>query len=203
MRLGSENRNKTILAIALTALAIFLLVRTFGSGGGAPAAANPSAQPAPTAAKAVRGRRVIRARTPGQTAAAAEAPVSLDPRLRLDLLKASEDTEYKGAGRNIFRAEAEPVAIPKPVQPPIKSVQASPPVYTPPPPPPINLKFFGFASEPGQQKKIFLSSGEDVFVASEGEIVNRRYKVMKIGNTSVDIQDLLSNNRQTIPLTQG
>jgi hypothetical protein len=161
---------------------------------------------APAATRVPRGRRVIRARAPGQTATNTAGPVSLDPRLRLDLLKASEDTEYKGAGRNIFRAEAEPVAIPKPVQTAIKSAQQQPtppPVYTPPPPPPINLKFFGFASEPGQQKKVFLSQGEDVFVASEGDIVNRRYKVVKIGNTSVDFQDLLSNNRQTIPLTQG
>ena len=36
---------------------------------------------------------------------------SLDPTLRYDWLKASEDTKYEGAGRNIFMAQAE---IPKP-----------------------------------------------------------------------------------------
>ncbi len=39
---------------------------------------------------------------------------NLDPRLRLDLLKNAEGVEYKGNGRNIFRAGAEPVKeIPK------------------------------------------------------------------------------------------
>ena len=40
----------------------------------------------------------------GRRGADRSAPVvnTLDPRLRLDLLKLSEDTEYKGAGRNIF-----------------------------------------------------------------------------------------------------
>ena len=73
----------------------------------------------------------------------------------------------------------------------------------PPPPPPINLKFFGFANRPGEAKKVFLEQGEDIFVASEGDIVNRRYKVLKIAPTSVEVEDVLNNNRQSIPLTQG
>ena len=73
----------------------------------------------------------------------------------------------------------------------------------PPPPPPINLKFFGFASRTGTTKKIFLQQGEDVFVASEGEIVQRRYRILRINPTSIDVEDVLTNNRQTIPLTAG
>jgi len=72
-----------------------------------------------------------------------------------------------------------------------------------PPPPPIELKFFGFANKPGEPKKIFLSHGEDIFIASEGDIVNRRYRVLKISPAAVDIEDVLNNNRQSIPLTQS
>jgi hypothetical protein len=72
-----------------------------------------------------------------------------------------------------------------------------------PPPPPINLKFFGFASKPGEPKKIFLSQGEDIFIAAEGDIVNRRYRILHISPAAVDIEDVLNNNRQSIPLTQG
>ena len=50
---------------------------------------------------------------------------------------------------------------------------------------------------------MFLTQGDDIFVAAEGEIVNRRYKVMRINPNSVEIEDVLSNNRQTIPLTAG
>ena len=45
--------------------------------------------------------------------------------------------------------------------------------------------------------------GEDVFIAVEGDIVDRRYKVIHIGPTSVEVEDVLYNNRQSIPLTQG
>jgi hypothetical protein len=63
------------------------------------------------------------------------------------------------------------------------------------------LKFFGFASRPGEPKKVFLSEGDEVFVAKEGDIVDRRYKIVQINNTSVMVEDVLNNNRQPIPLT--
>jgi hypothetical protein len=66
------------------------------------------------------------------------------------------------------------------------------------------LKFFGFANQPGEPKKIFLSQGEDVFIAGEGEIIDRRYKVVHISATSVEIQDVVNSGPpQIIPLTQG
>ncbi len=123
---------------------------------------------------------------------------TLDPTLRLDLLKASEDVTYKGTGRDIFRSQPDPVEIPKPVTPDVKP---GPPV--PPPPPPIDLKFYGFASRKDGYKRIFLLKGEDVFIAKEGDIVDRRYKIVHIGQNSVDVEDVLTNNHQTLPLVAG
>jgi hypothetical protein len=48
-----------------------------------------------------------------------------------------------------------------------------------------------------------LAKGQDVFIAGEGDIVDRRYKVLRIGPTSIELQDVLNNNRQSIPITQG
>ena len=130
---------------------------------------------------------------------------SLDPSLRYDWLKQSEDTEYKGSGRNIFQAQVTP---PKPITngstDHLHAARMPPPAPAgPPPPPPIELKFYGFASSPGQTKKVFLSQGEDIFIAGEGEIIDRRYKVLRISPASVEIEDVLNNNRQEIPLSQG
>ncbi len=212
MKLGAENRNTVIIAAVLAVLALFMLWRTFFSGGGpviasnvpVPAQATPAtANPGPPARRITRGH--------GRTVAPKEQPTvtaSLDPRLRLDLLKGSEDTEYKGAGRNIFRAEAEPV-IPNPVVTPIvpkhddTTAQADNIPPPPPPPPPINLKPFGLLNRPGEPRQVFLLQNDDVFVAKEGDVVNRRYKIVKINNNSVEIQDLLGNNTQTIPLNAG
>ena len=204
MKLGAENRTTTMVALALMVIAVFMIVRMWSGGGRPAAAATPTpVQPGAAAAPApARGRRVGRAGRSAARNAPAGSAVTLDPRLRLDLLKLSEETEYKGAGRNIFRAEAE---IPKPIEPAIKPAAnlPPPPPPGPPPPPPINLKFVGFASGTGEPTKVFLTQGDDIFVAAEGEIVNRRYKVMRINANSVEIEDLLSNNRQTIPLTAG
>jgi hypothetical protein len=192
MQLGTESRNKTIVAISLMVLALIFVVTRFFPDS--PAAAT---SPAPTVVSQPTGRRNVSSRNGGKKGSIA-AESSLDPTLRYDWLKASEDTKYSGTGRNIFRAE---VDIPKPVVP----VHVAAPVVPqgPPPPPPINLKFFGFANKPGEPKKIFLSQGEDVFIAGEGDIIDRRYKILRITPVSVEVEDVLNNNRQSIPLTQG
>ncbi|HEX4487614.1 MAG TPA: hypothetical protein VH088_15180 [Terriglobales bacterium] len=202
MKVGAENRNKLIAAVVLGVLAVIMLIRfipTVLGSSPVPEVRATAQPPAPVhRPKTVRISKL----KPGQKKALPAAEPSLDPLLRFDWLKASEDTTYSGSGRNIFKAEIE---IPKPIaqvrQKAVAVVPQGPP--PPPPPPPINLKFFGFASKPGEPKKIFLSQGEDIFIAGEGEIVDRRYKVMRITPTSVEIEDVLNNNRQMIPLQQG
>jgi hypothetical protein len=77
-----------------------------------------------------------------------------------------------------------------------------PPTPTPTPvPPPIPLKFYGFASKANEPKKIFLDNEGEVYVARQGDIVERKYKVIQINNTSVVMEDVLNNNRQTLQLT--
>ena len=66
-----------------------------------------------------------------------------------------------------------------------------------------NSPFFGFANRPGETKKVFLSQNEDIFIAGEGDIVDRRYRVLRISPTAVDVEDVLNNNRQSLPLLQG
>ncbi len=207
MKLGAENSKKTIAAGALFLLAIVMFVRMLSgssSSGAASATSATGTAPAPTrqARRAATTRKGVRSK-----AEKASGPVtpSLDPRLNLAQLKETEETPYDGKGRNIFMATEEPkIEIPKQVasgfKEPEKVVNPGPP--PPPPPPPINLKFFGFASGP-DHKKVFLAQGDDVFVASEGDIVQRRYKIVKINNNNIEVLDVLSNNRQTIPLTAG
>jgi hypothetical protein len=124
--------------------------------------------------------------------------------LKLDALRQIENIEYSGNGRNIFMAQNEP--IPQPIAPvrPQPTPTPTPVNVTPPPPPPIPLRFFGIANPQGGSRKVLLASGDgDVFVASEGEIVQRRYKIVKVNPNNIEVQDVLNNNVQTIPLTIG
>jgi hypothetical protein len=63
------------------------------------------------------------------------------------------------------------------------------------------VKFYGFASKPGEPKRVFLADEGEVFVAKQGDIVERKYKVVQINNTNVLIEDVLNSNRQQVPLT--
>jgi hypothetical protein len=197
MKIGSENRNKLIIAVVLMVVAVGLLGQwLFSSGGTSSAASIPTSAVSVPVGSTTTSKKINRGNKPVKTER------SLDPTLRLDLLNTSEGTKYEGKGRNIFRAEAE--VIPQPKFPAIRPGPMPPPEATgPPPPPPIPLRFYGFASRPGEPKKIFLSQGDDVFIAGEGDIVDRRYKILQISPTSVEVEDVLTNNRQSLPLTQG
>jgi hypothetical protein len=39
-----------------------------------------------------------------------------------------------------------------------------------------------------------------VFIAKEGDMVDRRYEVLRIGPNSVDVQDLIENQPHTLAL---
>jgi hypothetical protein len=199
---GTENRTKVIAAITLGAVAVVVLVWQFAGwfGGSSSSAAAPVSTSSSEFDKAVTPapRNPGRIRNTGTKQSAAK---SLDPTLRLNLLKSSEDTKYEGAGRNIFKVFVEPP--PKPIAPVVTQQQQATGPPPPTPPPPINLKFYGFATPQGGAKRIFLAKNEDVFIAKEGDIVDRRYKVVRISQNAVEILDVLSNNRQSIPLTQG
>ncbi len=206
MQLGLENKKKATWAAVLGVVAVLAFAYEFIpmlTESSAPASNAQAAAPTTLAPRAQKRP----ASKPGKK----PKVENLDPTLRLDLLAASEKTEYRGNGRNIFVSQAEDVVIPKPGAPPNtdgkQTVEDPAHIYQPPNPPqaaPIPLKFYGFASSPGEPKRIFLKLGEDVFVAGEGEIVDRRYKVIHISATSVEIQDVVNSGPpQSIPLTQG
>ncbi|MDQ2833375.1 MAG: hypothetical protein M3Y50_06425 [Acidobacteriota bacterium] len=129
----------------------------------------------------------------------------LDPTLRMEPMLVTEALVYSGSGRNIFSASSVPVELPKliaPVRTKTAALPVGPPLPPPgpPPPPPIDLKFFGTATSARGVRRAFLLHGDDVFLASDGDVVQRRYKVMTVLANSIVVEDLSNNNRQTLPL---
>jgi hypothetical protein len=128
----------------------------------------------------------------------------LDPTLRMAAMLVTESLVYSGGGRNIFSASSVPVAIPKPIVP-VRTGKAPPPGPPPPPPgppppPPIDLTFFGTATGADGARRAFLLHGQDVFLASDGDVVQRKYKVITVSANSIVVEDMANNNRQTLPL---
>jgi hypothetical protein len=205
VNLGTENKKQAIIAAVLAALLVFVVVYEFWPSSSTIASTATTTSDFDTPASTLRQPAHKNTAASGKKP---RTPQNLDPMLHLDQLAAAEQIKYEGSGRNIFISQAD-VQIPTPQGPGVtdhtKNQVAD--IYHPPAQaaaPPIPLKFFGFANQPGEPKKIFLSKGDDVFIAGEGEIIDRRYKVVKISASSVDIQDVvLSGPAQTIPLTQA
>lgn len=127
---------------------------------------------------------------------------NLDPTLHKEILENSRRVKYEAGGRNIFTMQAE---IPVPINPRTLTPTPTPLPPTPTPLPPIPLKFFGSQNKPNEPRRVFLSEGDaasgTVFVAKQGDIVDRRYRVVQINAATVVIEDVLTGNKQTIPLT--
>ena len=75
----------------------------------------------------------------------------------------------------------------------------------PAPPPPIVLKFIGTVEAPGRsaQKIAVLSDGRNVFHGREGDIIEGRFRILRIGAESIEMAYLDGRGRQTIRLTGG
>ncbi len=221
MKAGTENRRKTIIAGAVGAVALVCAFRIYsvlfgGPDTPAPATSTPASvrttAPASGAENSRAGNNAQPANTPGgaapgvQAQALAKASSGLDPTLDEVAMIRTESLVYSGSGRNIFSAVYTPPpqqvkkfqAPPSPLPRQVETIPTGPPPPTPPPP--INLKFFGTATRPNGARQAFLLSGDDVYLAAQGDIVARKYKIGNIGTNSVSVTDLTNSNTQTLPL---
>lgn len=132
-----------------------------------------------------------------------------DLQVRLDALK-TERPQPADAARNPFRFQPKPEPAPPPppknatVSKPVADVPPGPPPPPPgpPPPPAITLKFIGTVEgrETGGKVAAFSDppSCKRTFYAREGEIVDGRYRLVKIGIESVVMEYPDGRGRQTI-----
>jgi hypothetical protein len=212
MNLGADEK-KRIAAGVLGFIAIGAVgyqMMSFFGGPTTPPPQTAAATPAAVTKPAVmpQGGKVVAgaAGTPAGATAVKLGTVSgqLDPTLHMEGMLTAEAMEYNGTGRNIFAPGAmqAPVKIAEAIAPARPKGPVVPlPVIAqgPPPPPPINLKFFGVATQKGVRRALLLG-GDDVFLASPGDIVQRRYKVVSIAANSITVEDMPNSNKQTLPL---
>jgi len=111
------------------------------------------------------------------------------------------------AGGQLRESERDPFRFrPKPPSP-APRMDAPPPVAQPqlpqgpPPPPPIPLKFFGVMTVNGQRTAAFSDERGNTFSGREGDVLEGRYRLLRIGPDSVDVALLDGRGRQSLRLT--
>lgn len=142
-----------------------------------------------------------------------------DSSLRSDLLAMVQKVNFTGGSRSLFDFGQTP-KHPEPTPPPIPvgPVGGGKPdtVGEKPPPPheglkpvgskktPIPLKYYGYRGNPQHpSKRAFFLEGDDIRLASEGELISKRYRVIRIGLTSAVLEDTAQSYEQTLPLEEG
>jgi hypothetical protein len=144
----------------------------------------------------------------GGRGAARAAPRPID--VRLDALdKPAPPADPQAARRNPFRmGAATPPPAPEgsvasrlPPKPagPVAAVPTGPP--PPPPVPPIPYRFIGVLSGvPGQGRIAVLTDGRTVVHGTVNAVIEGRYRIVQIGEESLQIEHADGRGRQTIRL---
>jgi hypothetical protein len=203
MKLGNEDKKKLTAAGVLGAGALFAVYYMYSSFS------TPDVPPPPPpviVSAPVRGRATTTTAVTGRAAGkVGTTSAQYDPTLKMEAMLVTESLVYSGSGRNIFSANSAPptVVIPKAIasaRPNAAALAAAAAASGPPPLPPIDLKFFGVETRGDGSRQAFLLHGEDVFLATAGDVVQRRYKVGTISANSIEVEDLTNSNRQTLVL---
>ena len=141
--------------------------------------------PATSVGTALTSNRQAQARAAQSSAAQETADV------HLGTLEAGRVKPEEG-GRDLFRFRTKPVAAspsaPRVAQPVVTAPSSVTP-SGPPPPAPITLKFIGLLETTEHKQKIaILSDGRNVpFYGREGDIIEGRYRILKIGVESIEL----------------
>jgi hypothetical protein len=222
---GAEPRKLAILGVLLALAGVVYWMNSGppvppGPAGPArPKAATPRADgvPAPKAAvaRANAPRLARRAKddtfTPSLDVPEGVDLTKVDPRLKLDLLARVREVGEVGGRRSLFEFYTPPPPPPpkvdpiKPTQPPVETEPPKPveppKPPPPPPPPPPTFKFFGYEGRPGDRtRRALFVDGEDTMIVAEGDVVRDRYRVTRIGVTSVEVEDTQAKARHTLQI---
>jgi hypothetical protein len=125
----------------------------------------------------------------------------IDPaelKVRLEALQA-KPADFGEHERNPFRFKPPPAPPPPPPKPVAPIMPVGPPLPPPPPPiPPIPLKFMGTVERPGLTLAALTDCKGFSFAAREGEVIDGRYRLVKIQVESVILEYSNGTGRTTV-----
>jgi hypothetical protein len=64
----------------------------------------------------------------------------------------------------------------------------------------ISLRAIGYSEKPGVGPEAYLADADDVFVVHDGDVVSKRFRILKITSTIVEVQDGASGEKSQLPI---
>jgi len=207
LKLGFDNKAKTGAMVVLLVVAVYVLAKGFMGG---PVTVSVGDTPPPTATSGT-PERVKRKplKRLGQDIPIIPILRSQDPTLRPDMMAVAENTKYAGGERNPFAPVGYIRASVDDTGSRGKGQDPTPPGGTDTPPekplPTIPLRFYGFVDKPNAPRQVFFTdvTGQDIFIGQEGDLINKRYKIVKINKNNVEVFDVINHFTQTLAMVSG
>jgi len=176
---------------------------TFAPPPAAPAAKSRASNTRRSTSQAANDRGTLRLRPVDATRG------DIDPTLHLDLLSRLQAVEQAPSTRSLFEIRVAPptapaaikgpVIIPKPLPAPASAAASNTPA-----PPTVNvpLRYYGFVrpSEVGRTNSGLFLDGDNVVVASEGQVVKQRFLIVELTPTNARVEDVQLRQGQTLPV---
>lgn len=184
---GPQRRRLFLMIGAL--VVIYVVLSKFA--GGEPLPIPQTTGPAPTS------KPIVRTSGPGTRNASKKADATMPVALKLKQIE--EVPDEPEAGRNLFRfgVPPPPPYVPPPyVPPPPPPIPQGPP--PPPPIPPIPLTLTWVYSETAPHRAYLADKNGVVFEATQGQVVDGRYKLLAVGTSSVVMSYLDGTGQRTI-----
>lgn len=182
-------------SIALAAACILLAFKLFSEISGDPMetahAEDRPAQAATSAAASIKHGKTI-----GKL-------VNADPDLEIQVLKEYTSRPLPSNTRDPFDFGATPVARSLRGA---KGAAAGGPgaggAASPPPPPQIALRAIGYSFRAGVGGEAYLADGDQVYVVHKGNLLSKRYKILQITSSVVEVHDQSTGETVQLPIPQ-
>ncbi|HEY6293849.1 MAG TPA: hypothetical protein VI455_20030 [Terriglobia bacterium] len=170
----TQRRLTTIVLLLVSAVALAKIGTSVWSGlGGGSALA-----PAPSVAAASVHDPSVKTRSEG---------ASNDAVLQLDVLKQLNSRSMPDLARNPFEFAPTPAQVQAQHEAEEREQHPAPP--PPAPPPPVPFKAMGYQQDSKGQRAAYLSDDQDTYIVHEGQEFGQRFKVLRITDTAVEVQD--------------
>jgi len=141
---------------------------------------------------------------PAPTARSRASAPSQIPAVELSSLGVAQP-EPADSGRDPFRFESAPAAAPRSGTPGAGAPPAGQPVMPAEPqgPPPIPLKFIGIARQGAGRLYAVLRDERGIYYGAEGDVVEGRYRILRVSADTVEVSYVDGRGRMSIPLSGG